>query len=934
MGLESQRGGAFGIGAIIAILFLGTGPVATLSAGLTDDVDPFIGTGGHGHTFPGATLPFGMVQLSPDTRLEGWDGCSGYHYSDTVVYGFSHTHLSGTGVSEYGDILFMPITGDLLFDNGFGATPDEGYASRFDKATEEAAPGWYTVRLTDYGIDVQLTATERTGLHRYVYPADRPGHLIIDLEHRDRVIGSSLRVISDHEVEGHRRSDAWARDQVVYFVARFSRPISAVTFSPDSDHDDDSATGTEVKAALSFGDAGGEVLVKVGISAVDVDGARHNLDSELPGWDFEATRKIANTAWNDALSVIEIEGGTAEQRTVFYTALYHSMLAPNVFSDTDGRYRGMDRQIHQAQDRQHYTVFSLWDTFRATHPLFTIIEPTRTAEFVNTFLAQYEQGGRLPVWELAGNETDCMIGYHSVSVIADAYVKGIRAFDADLALEAMTHSATTDLFGLDAYQKQGFIASDDESESVSKTLEYAYDDWCIARMAEAMDRDDVAREYDLRSQAWRHLLDPETGFMRPRLNQRWIDDFDPRRVDFNYTEANAWQYSFFVPHDVESLIDELGGDEAFAGRLDALFSADEQTTGRTQADITGLIGQYAHGNEPSHHVAWLYHFAGQPEKGQLRVREILDTLYSNAPDGLSGNEDCGQMSSWYVLSAIGLYPVNPGSPDYVIGAPLFPKVTIKLENDRSFVIRSDGDDGSAVVRSARLNDRPISRSFLRHEEIAAGGVLELELGDSSDSEWGHNAADRPRSRVAGDKVVPAPYAVADTDTFRDQLTVDLETAAPQAQIRYTIGEQPFPEDGALWSEPICRRAHHHRALPCRGRRTLQPDRQLHLPQNPTTMVDRGLVRAQQPVHSRRARRPRRRHSRPRRLAPRRLAGLSGHRLRSRDRSRRGATNLTSGRQLHAGRTLVDLDADRGRRLDLRRRPRVPRSRARRQPGSG
>ncbi len=758
-----------------------------------DRVDPFIGTGGHGHTYPGATLPFGMVQLSPDTRLTGWDGCSGYHWTDRVVYGFSHTHLSGTGVSDYGDILLMPVTGEPRLASGYGGDPNAGYGSRFDKRTERAGAGWYAVELADYGIAVELTATERAGFHRYRLPAGRPAHVIVDLEHRDEVLDSELIVAGEREIAGFRRSTGWARDQIVYFVARFSRPFRQARLALDGELRRTGRTapsgvrGRSVKGVLSFGDGGGELMVKVGISAVDVEGARRNLDAELPGWSFDATRAAARQRWAEALERVAVSGGTPEQRTVFYTALYHSLLAPNLFSDVDGRYRGMDRAVHRAQGRRHYTVFSLWDTFRATHPLFTLIEPERTREMVETFLAQYDQGGRLPVWELAGNETDTMIGYHAVSVIAEAWLKGIRGYDAERALEAMVASADGDRFGLEAYRRQGFIGAEDDGESVSKTLEYAYDDACIAAMAEGLGKRAIAERFARRSQAWRHLLDPETGFMRPRRNQGWLEPFDPRRVDNHYTEANAWQYSFFVPQDVAGLIAALGGDQRFVERLDALFAAPSATTGRDQADITGLIGQYAHGNEPSHHMAWLYHYAGQPGRSAERVRQILDTLYAAAPDGLSGNEDCGQMSSWFVLAAIGLYPVCPCSDEYLIGAPLFERVDLALAGGRRFTVRTEGAaEGHLYVQSATLDGRRLGRSFLRYGEIAAGGELVLRLGPSPAPDWGVATADRPRSRVEGDPVVPAPFVVAAGEVFRDSLTVELGSADRAAEIRYRL----------------------------------------------------------------------------------------------------------------------------------------------------
>ncbi len=820
--------------ALVAVSILSAG---ILAADPASWVDPFIGTDGHGHTYPGATLPFGMVQLSPDTRLEGWDGCSGYHFTDDVVYGFSHTHLSGTGVSDYGDILLMPATEIPRLEE----RPTSGLATRFDKASEDAEPGYYAVEL-DGGIGVELTASERAGFHRYRFPTGQPAYVLVDLAHRDATIEAALRIVGDREIEGFRRSAGWARDQIVHFVARFSRPFSGPALHTDGGAVEE-ITGTQVAAILSF-DPTAELRVKVGISAVDVDGARANLDAEIPDWDFDAVRASARERWNQALGRIVVEGGSDEQRTIFNTALYHSLVVPNVYSDVDGRYLGLDRRVHRAEGRRHYTVFSLWDTFRATHPLYTLIERQRTKEFIETFLAHYQQGGRLPVWELAANETDTMIGYHSVSVIADAYLKGIRNFDAELALEAMIDSAGRDHFGLEAYRSQGFVGAEDDAESVSKTLEYAYDDFCIAQMAGALGKSQIEAEFQRRSQSWRHLLDPATGFMRPRRNQRWLVPFDPRRVDNHYTEANAWQYSLYVPHDLRGLADALGGDAAFVERLDALFEADPETLGRDQLDITGLIGQYAHGNEPSHHMAWLYHYAGRPDRSAERVREILSTLYTPAPDGLAGNEDCGQMSSWYVFAALGLYPVCPCSPDYVLVPPIFASATLSFEDGRHFTLRTSG--AGPYVRSATLNGEPLTRSYLRHDEIIAGGELVLNLSSEPEPGWGTAPADRPLTSAAGERVLAAPYAVADSDVFRDRLTVEL--AAPDPGVRLQVSVDGGPS--AVYEAPLALdRSATLRFWAERGRlrspeveasfRRLERDWRITLAHSPSPMYDAG-----------------------------------------------------------------------------------------------
>jgi predicted alpha-1,2-mannosidase len=719
---------------------------------LTRYVNPFIGTGGHGHTFPGAIVPFGMVQLSPDTRLTGWDGCSGYHYSDSRLYGFSHTHLSGTGISDYGDILLLP-------------TLKRAHTAGFQHRNETAAPGYYSVKLDDDNIFVELTATARTGLHRYTFPKTEDAKVIIDLAHRDKVIDSDLRVTSNTTIVGWRRSQAWAKDQIVYFAAEFSQPFIA-----------HGATDRDLRTYFRFDTRSGvPILVKVGISSVDVEGALRNLRAELDHWDFEKVRADAAAAWNTELNKIQLTGGTDAQLTNFYTALYHAMTAPNLFMDVDGRYRGRDFQIHKAEDFSNYTVFSLWDTFRAAHPLYNIIDQKRTRDFIRTFLVQYEQGGRLPVWELAANETDTMIGYHAVSVIADAAAKGIDGFDLNKAFEAMKHSAELRQHrGLGAYIDHGFISMEDERESVSKVLEYAYDDWCIAEVARMLGKTADYQRYNARAQSYKNVFDSSSGFMRPRSNGNWLELFDPREVTFGFTEANSWQYTFFAPHDVSGLIALMGGRRRFAERLDRLFAADSRTTGREQVDITGLIGQYAHGNEPSHHMAYLYNYVGQPWKTQSRVRQIMDQFYKADPDGLIGNEDCGQMSAWYVLSAAGFYPVTPGSTVYVIGSPLFPEVRFNLENGKSFVIRANGiSERNVYVQSATLNGRAYNKSFLLHRDLMAGGELVFQMGPRPSFKWGTGAGNEPVSRIAGREIVPVPVIRAAGRTFRGRQAISL-----------------------------------------------------------------------------------------------------------------------------------------------------------------
>lgn len=735
-------------------------------------VNPFVGTGGHGHTYPGATTPFGMVQLSPDTRLEGWDGCSGYHFTDSVIYGFSHTHLSGTGVSDYGDILLMPNTGKVEFNNGAQSGADSGYSSRFVKSSEQASPGYYTVHLEDYDIAVELTATARAGMHRYGFN-NAPGHVLIDLEHRDQLIDFDLQQSGRNEVSGYRISNAWAEEQHVYFVAQFSENITALSFNNER---------TKVSVHFSPRDT---LLVKLGISAVSIKNARENLEAEIAHWDFDRVRAETESAWCNQLQKIEVKGGTHEQKGVFYSALYHTMLAPNTWSDVNGQYRGMDKQIHEA-DHTVYTVFSLWDTFRALHPLFTIIERERTLDFLKTFLLHYEQGGRLPVWELAANETDCMIGYHSVPVVTDAFVKGITGFDAHHMLEAMIDVSTMEHFGLESYLHNGCILAADEPESVSKTLEYAYDDWCIAEFARHQGDTAGYLEYASRAQYYKNLFDPSSRFFRARMDGSWFSPFDPAEVNYNYTEANAWQYSLFVPQDISGLMALHGGENQLEKHLDQLFSASSQTTGRDQADITGLIGQYAHGNEPSHHMAYLYNFTGQPWKTQQRVRQIMEEMYSTQPDGLSGNEDCGQMSAWYVFSAMGFYPVTPGLPEYVIGSPFFDEVSIHLENGQTARITTEGS--GPYIQSARLNDRSFNQSVIQHKDIMNGGHFHFEMGKNPNKDWAIQLRDRPNTSIDAPPIAPVPFFESRSATFTDTITVALGCINSLVDVFYRIND--------------------------------------------------------------------------------------------------------------------------------------------------
>ncbi|HRE76478.1 MAG TPA: GH92 family glycosyl hydrolase [Flavobacterium sp.] len=663
-------------------------------------VNPFIGTGGTGHAFPGATVPFGMVQLSPDTRIDGsWEGCSGYHYSDNRIYGFSHTHLNGTGVSDYGDILLMPTMGEPSFDNKI-------YSSTFSHTNEKASAGFYSVKLDKHNIDVRLTTSTRIGFHEYTFNESGLANIILDLNHRDKLLEGKIRVINDRTIEVLRRSEAWASNQYVYARIEFNQKM-AVSRVNKSDSENLEIVGMSFSKKVKKGE---KLLLKVALSPTGYEGAQLN-STEIPHWDFEKVKKAAEQMWNKELSKIEVTSSDKNKLTIFYTALYHTMMQPNIAQDLDGKYRGRDNKIHQAEGFDYYTVFSLWDTFRAAHPLYTLIDKKRTSDYINTFIKQFEQGGRLPVWELASNETDCMIGYHSVSVIADAMVKGIKGFDYEKAYEAAKHSAMLDHLGLDAYKKQGFISIDDEHESVSKTLEYAYDDWCIAQMAQLLDKKEDYQYFMLRSQNWKNLFNWETGFIQPKKNGGWDKPFDPKEVNNNYTEANGWQYTFFVPQDIDGMIEAMGGNEKFEAKLDEMFNSVSETSGRHQVDITGLIGQYAHGNEPSHHVAYLYNYVGKPEKTKEKVHFILDNFYKNDPDGLIGNEDCGQMSAWYVLSSMGIYNVTPGQPNWTTSEPYFEKIKVNFENGEAVdVIKNNNKElGFFIKRPIDTSDYYYSR---------------------------------------------------------------------------------------------------------------------------------------------------------------------------------------------------------------------------------
>ncbi len=761
-------------------------------------VNVFIGTDRAGHTYPGATMPFGGVQLSPDTRLFGQESCGGYYYPDSSIIGFSHTHLNGVGEPEFRDILFMPTVGKVQLYPGDVIKPNSGYRSTFDHESEKASPGYYSVLLRDYDIEVELTSTLRAGFHRYTFPETDSAHIVIDLTHPGGAEELFIKKVSDTEIEGLRRSHGWAYDQYVYFVAQFSTPFSSMEVAVDDELLDGQteASGKNVKAVVNYRiEDDDEVLVKVGISAVSVEGARKNLLAEIPDWDFDEVVDDAEDAWNRELSKIEIKGGTEEQQTIFYTSMYHALMSPDIYMDVDGKYRGIDRKVHESKDFTNYTVFSLWDTFRGLHPLFTIIDQKRTNDFINSLLQKYDDGGKLPMWPLAGNYTDDMLGYHAVPVIADAYIKKIRNYNVDKAYTAVRHMAEMDRLGLKYYKKIGYLPFDRQGESVSKTLEYCYDDWCISQMAKDLGSDDDYKWYHQRAHFYENVFDKSTGFMRGKdINRNWLHPFDPL-INSAYSEGNAYQY-MFVPHDANGLMTAMGGEREFSKWLDELFSLE---SGKNE---DGKIGQYEHGNEPSHHLAYLYNYVGESWKTQKLVRRILTELYADSPNGLAGNEDCGQMSAWFILSSMGFYSVTPGQDIYVIGAPLFEKVTINLENGNEFVVKANNySEENIYIQSATLDGLTYSKSFLRHDDIMDGAELVFEMGPEPNKEWGKQVKNRPYSEN-GDPVVTLPYIITGDKLFSKSTEISLGCDTEGAEIRYTLDGSKPTITSRLYTNPF------------------------------------------------------------------------------------------------------------------------------------
>ena len=748
-------------------------------------VDPFIGTGGHGHTFPGATVPFGMMQFSPDTRMNDWDGCSGYHTSDDTILGFSTTHLSGTGCSDYGDFRFTPAVGDNV-------------CAGFSHENEWAKPGYYSVAFDNPKVIVGLATGDRVGIMRCTFPKSDQAKLLLNMVqgvNDEFVYESTLDVESPTTVVGFRRTRDWADDQYLYFYAEFSKPMKS--YDIDEQHNASFVFDTE---------EGEDVIMRIAISAVDAEGAKNNMKAELGDGDFDldALANRAYNKWNTELKRIDVKDRDEANMRVFYTNMYHAMIAPNLFSDADGRYRAHDLQIYHS-DTPVYTVFSLWDTFRSLHPLFSLIQRERTVGFINTFINNYEtdEEHMLPIWELAANETHCMIGNHAIPVIADAYFAGIKGFDAEKALEAMVNSSRQDRRGIGAYVKYGFIPVDAEGEAVSKTLEYAYDDWCVARMAEAMGKADIAKEFYLRAQAYKNLYNPKNQFFQGRRNGGFMQPFDPTQVNFTLTEANTWQYNFFVPQDINTHIDMMGGWEAYGKKLNGLFTASSKLSGRVQVDITGLIGQYAHGNEPSHNTVYMYNFIGQPTKTQKYVKQVMDEFYTDERDGLCGNEDCGQMSAWGVFSAMGFYPATPASGYYVLGLPRFEQVTLNFENGKHFTVKAKNlNSQNCYVKSVTLNGKALERSFITFDEVFNGGELVFTMTSTPDSPWATQPENCPVLRIPGESILVVPAINAESNTFFDSLTVTMSHPIEGAKIYYTLDGTEPNENSTLYTQPL------------------------------------------------------------------------------------------------------------------------------------
>ena len=767
--------------------------------------DPMIGTNAHGHTFPGATVPFGMIQLSPDTRTDSWDGCSGYHYSDQDILGFSHTHFSGTGVGSGADIMLMPFHDETGMTGSDAKEPKPEYRAAFSHKNETATPGYYRVQLDD-GILAELTCTERVGFHKYSFPAGKSANIILNLSHgiTSRVDSLSLEMVNNTTLTGFRHANSSLEgDKTVFFVIEFSAPIRnyRINLQGKNIGERPLSGGKNLQAYFKFDKLPkNELLVKVALSRVDKEGALFNLRTELPGWDFAVAKESARQKWQKELQKIEVEGGTVAQNRIFYSALYHCLIHPNTAMDADRRYMGTDHKIRTATGFDNFTTFSSWDTFRALHPLFTIINQQKTNQFIRSFIERYQHFGTMMIMEFGGNEGFGMIGYHASSIIADAYVKGIRDYDVNLAYEGMKGLSEGLRAGKESYKSLGYIPCEQEDQSVSRTLEYAYDDWCVSRLARDISQTDF-HLYSGKGNFYMNVFSKEVGFMRGRsASGEWQQPFDPKSTA-NFTEGNAYQFSLFVPQDYQGLFKRMGGAETVDQWLDRCFATPMDSSQSRTGDMTGNIGQYVHGNEPSHHMAYLYNYIGKPWKTQQRVRQIMDTLYSDQPDGLAGNEDCGQMSAWYVLSAMGFYPTTPGMDYYVIGSPLFPKVTIHLEDGKQFIIKAlDTGRKNIYVHSTTLNGKKSANSWLKHSDIMNGGLLVFDMGSNPSSSWGSEKENLPYSDSYPTPLMP--LIVTRERYFKDSLEVILSCKEPKAEIRYSLDGTNPDMNSVLYTHPF------------------------------------------------------------------------------------------------------------------------------------
>ena len=740
------------LGILISVLFSCSSP--TPETGATEDlttfVDPMIGSDYHGHVFVGASTPFGSVQLGPNNPTQGWDWCSGYHFSDSLLIGFAHMHLSGTGIGDLGDVLFMPLSGD--FTPEFTDDKPYDWQALYTHDDEKAEAGYYSINIRKYNVKAELTATDRVGFHKYDFKGEGNSKVLIDLKYGtgwDQVRKAEIKQVSANSLEGLRFSTGWAADQRVFFYTEFSKDIKNLEIVRE-----DPELG-QLTAIIEF-DGNGILMAKTAISPVSTEGARNNMqseiDEELGVWNFDGVLEMAKTKWNTELGKIRIETSDEADKRTFYTSLYHTMIAPNLFNDTNGDYRGTDKEVYRNPGFDNYTVFSLWDTYRAAHPLFTLTQPRRVNDMVNSLLAAFDQQGKLPVWHLEGNETNTMVGYHAIPVIVDAYLKGFRGFDAERAFEAMKTSALLDERGLNYVKELGYIPADKTVESVAMGLEYAIDDWCIAAMAKDLGKTDDYELFSNRAEYYKNYFDPSVKYMRGKLSDgSWRTPFNPissQHREDDFCEGNSWQYTWLVPQHPEGLIELQGGEAAFVTKLDSLFTLPSDQVEGASSDISGLIGQYAHGNEPSHHTTYLYAYAGEQWKTAEKVHEICRTMYTDQPDGLCGNEDCGQMSAWYVLSSMGFYPVNPGAGAYVFGSPMFDKVTLELPEGKSFTMTAQNNsEENSYIQSVTLNGEPYSKTFITLKQIMKGGQLVFTMGSAPNKEFGKAMNDRPKSVV-------------------------------------------------------------------------------------------------------------------------------------------------------------------------------------------